>query len=93
MIGHAGARELVVLGLAFVFSGPVDQVNDLVDAMIGHRSQKLAVLVVEEFGRQLFDDVRQRAANRLDLLELRQICKILGVPLVDFVRQFEALLQ
>src|SRR6266545_2037346 len=34
MIGHAGARELVILGLAFVFSGPVDQVNDLVDAMI-----------------------------------------------------------
>ena len=27
--------------------------------------------------------------RRLDLVELRDICKALGIPLVEFVRQFE----
>ncbi len=27
--------------------------------------------------------------RRLDLVELREICRALGVPLVEFVRQFE----
>ena len=34
----------------------------------------------------------ESGARRLDLLELRQICKILGVSLLDFVRKFEKLL-
>jgi hypothetical protein len=28
--------------------------------------------------------------RRLDLLELRDVCKVLGVSLVDFVRTFDA---
>jgi transcriptional regulator with XRE-family HTH domain len=27
--------------------------------------------------------------RRLDLLELRDVCKVLGMPLVDFVRTFD----
>jgi transcriptional regulator with XRE-family HTH domain len=42
---------------------------------------------------QAFVSYYESGARRLDLLELRQICEILGVPLVSFVRQFEKLLQ
>ena len=42
---------------------------------------------------QAFVSYYESGARRLDLLELRQICKVLGVPLVDFVRKFEKLLQ
>jgi transcriptional regulator with XRE-family HTH domain len=41
---------------------------------------------------QAFVSYYESGARRLDLLELRQICKILGVTLVDFVRKFEKLL-
>jgi transcriptional regulator with XRE-family HTH domain len=27
--------------------------------------------------------------RRLDLLELRDVCKVLGIPLIDFVRAFD----
>jgi transcriptional regulator with XRE-family HTH domain len=42
---------------------------------------------------QAFVSYYESGARRLDLLELRQICRILGVPLVDFVRKFENLLK
>jgi transcriptional regulator with XRE-family HTH domain len=42
---------------------------------------------------QAFVSYYESGTRRLDLLELRQICKVLGVPLVDFVRKFEKLLQ
>jgi hypothetical protein len=35
----------------------------------------------------------ESGARRLDLLELRQICGILGIRLVDLVKKFEKLLQ
>jgi transcriptional regulator with XRE-family HTH domain len=42
---------------------------------------------------QAFVSYYESGARRLDLLELRQICKILGLSLLDFVRKFEKLLQ
>lgn len=42
---------------------------------------------------QAFVSYYESGARRLDLLELRQICRILGVPLVDFVKKLEKLLQ
>jgi transcriptional regulator with XRE-family HTH domain len=42
---------------------------------------------------QAFVSYYESGARRLDLLELRQICDVLGVPLVEFVRQFETMLQ
>jgi transcriptional regulator with XRE-family HTH domain len=42
---------------------------------------------------QAFVSYYESGARRLDLLELRQICKILGVSLLDVVRKFEKLLQ
>ncbi len=42
---------------------------------------------------QAFVSYYESGARRLDLLELRQICKILGVSLLDFVRKFEKLVQ
>jgi len=42
---------------------------------------------------QAFVSYYESGARRLDLLELRQICDVLGVSLLDFVRKFEKLLQ
>jgi len=42
---------------------------------------------------QAFVSYYESGARRLDMLELRQICGIIGVPLVDFVRKFEKLVQ
>ena len=38
---------------------------------------------------QAFVSYYESGARRLDLLELRQICGILGISLVQFVRKFE----
>lgn len=42
---------------------------------------------------QAFVSYYESGARRLDLLELRQICGVLGITLVEFVRRFEDLLQ
>ena len=42
---------------------------------------------------QAFVSYYESGARRLDLLELRQICGVLGIPMIDFVRRFEKLLQ
>ena len=42
---------------------------------------------------QAFVSYYESGARRLDLLELRQVCGVLRVPLVDFVRKFETLLK
>ena len=42
---------------------------------------------------QAFVSYYESGARRLDLLELRQICGILGITLVQFVRRFEKQLQ
>lgn len=42
---------------------------------------------------QAFVSYYESGARRLDLLELRQICGILGVPLPDFIQKFEKLLR
>ena len=41
---------------------------------------------------QAFVSYYESGARRLDLLELRQICQVLGVTLLDFIRKFEKLL-
>jgi len=42
---------------------------------------------------QAFVSYYESGARRLDLLELRQVCGVLRVSLVQFVRKFEALLK
>jgi transcriptional regulator with XRE-family HTH domain len=42
---------------------------------------------------QPFVSYYESGARRLDLLELRQICGVLGIPMIDFVRKFERLLR
>ena len=42
---------------------------------------------------QAFVSFYETGARRLDLLELRQICGILGIPLTGFVKKFEKLLR
>ena len=41
---------------------------------------------------QAFVSYYESGARRLDLLELRQVCGVLGVSLVEFVRKFERML-
>jgi transcriptional regulator with XRE-family HTH domain len=42
---------------------------------------------------QAFVSYYESGARRLDLLELRQVCKLLGISLPDFVKRFEKRLQ
>jgi|AGTN01.2.fsa_nt_gi Helix-turn-helix. len=50
--------------------------------------------VAEALGKpQAFVSYYESGARRLDLLELRQVCHALGVPLLEFVRQFERTLR
>jgi transcriptional regulator with XRE-family HTH domain len=46
--------------------------------------------VADALGKpQAFVSYYESGARRLDLLELRQVCKVLGVSLPDFVRKLE----
>lgn len=38
---------------------------------------------------QSFVSRYESGERRLDVLELRQICRVLGVPLVDFIKRLE----
>jgi transcriptional regulator with XRE-family HTH domain len=38
---------------------------------------------------QAFVSYYESGVRRLDLLELRQICAVLGIPLIDLVERFE----
>jgi transcriptional regulator with XRE-family HTH domain len=42
---------------------------------------------------QPFVSYYESGARRLDLLELRQICIVLGIPLVNLVKRFEKLVR
>jgi transcriptional regulator with XRE-family HTH domain len=42
---------------------------------------------------QAFVSYYESGARRLDLLELRQVCRIFGISLVNFVRRFDKLLK
>jgi transcriptional regulator with XRE-family HTH domain len=42
---------------------------------------------------QAFVSYYESGARRLDLLELRQICGILGISLVDLIKRFEKLVR
>jgi len=50
--------------------------------------------MARELGKpQAFVSYYESGARRLDLLELRQICGVLGLSLVSFVRRFETALK
>ena len=42
---------------------------------------------------QAFVSYYESGARRVDLLELRQVCSVLGMSMVDFVEQFEKALK
>lgn len=48
------------------------------------------VELAKRLGRQQnFVSLYERGVRRLDVLELREVCKVLGVPLVVFVKRLE----
>jgi transcriptional regulator with XRE-family HTH domain len=50
--------------------------------------------VAESLGYpQSFVSKYESGERRLDLLELREVCTVLGISLADFVRRFEETLQ
>jgi transcriptional regulator with XRE-family HTH domain len=50
--------------------------------------------LAERLGRsQSFVSKYETGERRLDLLELRQVCKAVGISLQEFVRRFEDLLR
>ncbi|MGD1097868.1 MAG: helix-turn-helix transcriptional regulator [Bryobacteraceae bacterium] len=50
--------------------------------------------MARELGKpQAFVSYYESGARRLDMLELRQICGVLGLSLVSFVRRFETALK
>jgi transcriptional regulator with XRE-family HTH domain len=52
------------------------------------------VEMAERLGKpQPFVSYYESGARRLDLLELRQVCGVLGISLTRFVQQFEKLLK
>ncbi len=52
----------------------------------GLRQEDLAQLLGKP---QSFVSNYERGERRLDLLELRQICQAVGIPLIDLVQRFE----
>lgn len=56
----------------------------------GLRQEDLARLLGKP---QSFVSNYERGERRLDLLEIRQICEVVGISLSDFVRRFEESLQ
>ena len=56
----------------------------------GLRQSDLAQLIGEP---QPFVSKYERGERRLDILELREICKVLGTPLETFVRRLEESLE
>ena len=56
----------------------------------GLRQSDLAQLIREP---QPFVSKYERGERRLDILELREICKVLGTPLETFVRRLEESLE
>jgi transcriptional regulator with XRE-family HTH domain len=48
------------------------------------------IVVAKALGKpQAFVSFYESGVRRLDLLELRQICCVLGISLIDLVRRFE----
>jgi hypothetical protein len=62
---HAQARELVVLGMAFVVPCAIDQMNDVVDFAVGGSSEQLRFGAVPQVFRQLFEQARDGATQSL----------------------------
>lgn len=52
MILHRQAGEFVILRVALVIPGPIDQVDDVVDLFTGDRFQELQIIVLLKIGRQ-----------------------------------------
>jgi len=55
----------------------------------GLKQTELAELLGQS---QAFVSKYENGERRLDLLELRQICKTLGISLLEFIHRFESLL-
>src|SRR5260370_42476527 len=69
VILHACPRELVILRVAFVFLGPVDQLHEVVDLMISDPVQYAELRAVLQLLGQLLEKARQSIPQLLHGLE------------------------
>src|SRR5882757_10344887 len=67
---HAEPRELVVLRMSLVSLGPVDQLHEVVDLVIGDGAQHGELRAVLQFVGQPVEYIRQGVAYLLAVLEL-----------------------
>ncbi len=57
---------------------------------VGRESGLTQVQVAQALGLpQSFVSKYESGERRLDLLELRAVCKVLGIPVTEFVKRFE----
>src|SRR5271169_251367 len=66
---HADAREVVILRMALVVPGPVDEVHEVVDSMINYRPEQLHLWAVLQVLGELFEQIRHGPAEPLDVFE------------------------
>src|SRR5580704_8512860 len=66
---HAGARKIVVLRLALVVLGAVDQVHDVVDLMIAKRLEQPRLGAVPQRVGEFLEQVGKSPAQALDMFE------------------------
>src|SRR3989442_15988395 len=66
---HAGARKLIILRMALVVLAAVDQLHDVVDLVIGGRSQQLRLRAVLQRLGELLEQVGHRPAHPLGIFE------------------------
>jgi transcriptional regulator with XRE-family HTH domain len=69
-----------------------DEYNILIDCL--RSARRAARLTQVELGERLGTDQSyiskyERGERRLDVVEVRAICAVFGIPLADFVRDFE----
>jgi hypothetical protein len=76
MILHRQTGKLVVFGVTFVISGPVDQVNDVVDLVTGDRLQDLQIIVFLKIAREPAEKSRKGALHPVHILELRVLARV-----------------
>ena len=70
MILHRQTRKLVVFGVTFVISSPIDQVHDVVDLVTGDRLQDLQIIVLLKIAREPAEKSRKSTLHTVHALEL-----------------------
>src|SRR6185369_16627665 len=70
MLLHAQSRKLVVLRMAFIIFGPIDQMDDVVNLAFRDTIEKPSLRACLQILRQFFEETRKSMSQLLFILEL-----------------------